>query len=250
MDKFFLSPTLQKRLGKNKSEQINRDIRSESLGHIQLVNLNSKLVLAQHQQDPIFYAVQKSLPAACLITVYYDEEGKGGATHWTGSGFLLQPGLVITSNHVLPAEGGQSVIKVSFDGDNHINANVYLREPQIDIGILAIQNTNVQPVQISQQEPMQGEQIAVIGAPEGWDNLVTIGYVSAVHQTPEKLPEPSWNDMIFIDADIYEGSSGSMVINNRGEVIGVVMGVIGKEAAEKNIGQNAVVPIEKVLSLL
>ena len=118
---------------------------------------------------------------------------------------------------------------------------------QIDIGVLQIGDSRVAPAIIAQDEPVVGEEIAVIGAPEGWENVVTVGRISAMDKTPNKLPEPSWQGMLFIDADIYEGSSGSMVINNRGEVIGVVMGIIGKHAAEQNIGQNAVVPIRKVL---
>lgn len=248
LDKFFLSKTLKNRFENSEINKINKGMSENLKNKVSIVSLNNKLVLAQNQQDPIFYAIQKAIPAACLITVYYEEPNQNAVT-WTGSGFLIQPGLIVTSNHVLPGEQGQSIIKISFDGDDRVLAQVQSRNPSLDIGFLTIGNMNIPPVAIAEVEPQIGEQIAVIGAPEGWENVITVGYVSAIHQTPNKLPEPAWNDLIFIDADIYEGSSGSMVINNQGEVIGVVMGIIGKEAVDKSIGQNAVIPIKKVLNI-
>lgn len=249
IDKFLFSETLKNRLGESKVASINKGYYQTPFNQLSISALKTKMVLAQVQQEPIFYAIQKSMPAACLINVYYEVPGQQ-TEHWTGSGFLLQTGIVVTSNHVLPDENGKSVIRISFDGRSNISANINSRNEEIDIGTLSIEQTEIQPVPIAQTAPIPGEQIAVIGAPEGWNNIVTVGYVSAVDQTPEKLPEASWQSMIFIDADIYEGSSGSMVINNRGEVIGAVMGIIGKEAAEKNIGQNAVVPIKNVLKAI
>ena len=249
LDKFFFSPTLKNRIDKPVIEKINKGFSQDSFNHISATSLNTKLVLSQAQEEPIFYAIQKAIPSSCLITVYYEQTGQK-TQNWTGSGFLIQPGMVVTSNHVLPDENGASVIKVSFEDSQKYSAKVYSQNVDLDIGVLSIENKNIPPIPIAQSMPVPGEKIAVIGAPEGWENVVTVGYVSAVNMTPAKLPEPSWQDMIFIDADIYEGSSGSMVINSEGEVIGVVMGIIGKEAAEKNIGQNAVVPIYRVLDAI
>lgn len=248
MDKFFLSNTLKNRISKANIEKINSETRKEEFNHIKLNNLNNKLIFSQSKDSPIFYAIQKSIPAACLIIVYYEEDGD--ISHWTGSGFLVSPRLIVTSAHVLPSGKGKTTIQVSFDGIERINATINSINDDLDIGSLLINDVNIKPIPISTEEPMVGEQIAVIGAPEGWENVVTVGYISAKHRTPQKLPGKEWSDMIFIDADIYEGSSGSMVINSNGELIGVVMGIIGKEAKEKSIGQNAVVPIKRVIDAL
>lgn len=248
MDKFFLSPTLKKRIDNN-IEKINKGFNENAIGHMLPTSLHTKLILAQHQQEPIFYAIQKATPSACLILVYYDAPGQE-TQFWTGSGFLLAPGIIVTSNHVLPNEKAQSIIKVSFDGENKIIAKVNSRNPDLDIGTLTIQDVGLASLPMASREPIPGEQIAVIGAPEGWENVVSVGHVSAVDMTPERPLEKSWSGLIFIDCDIYEGSSGSMVINNSGEVIGMVMGIIGKHASDKNIGQNAVIPIYKVIQSL
>jgi type I restriction enzyme M protein len=46
-----------------------------------------------------------------------------------------------------------------------------------------------------------GETVAVIGAPEGWADTVTVGRLSNIHQSlGDYAPGPSWNDVMFIDA--------------------------------------------------
>ena len=136
-------------------------IKNDPFNHISSTSLYSKLVLSQHQKDPIFYAIQNSLPAACLILVYHEEPGQE-TQHWTGSGFLLQQGVVVTSNHILPDEKGQSIIKVSFDGETKFPAQVNSRNDQLDIGTLSIGDIGIQPIVPAAEEPIPGEQIAVI----------------------------------------------------------------------------------------
>jgi len=55
----------------------------------------------------------------------------------------------------------------------------------------------------------------VLGSPLGLENTVTEGIVSALRLTQEK------EDIFQISAPISKGSSGSPVVNMRGEVIGV-----------------------------
>lgn len=247
LDKFFFSPTLKSRLNNNSIEKA-LHIREEFNQHISEKELHNKLVLSQTKQEPIFYAIQKAMPAACLIDVYQEKTGEG-TRHWTGSGFLLQKNTIVTSDHILPEKDSTSVIKVSFGDNNKHVAEIGKSNSELDIAILTVENVDINPVPVAKNTPIIGEKIAVIGAPEGWENIVTVGYVSAVDMTPAKFLDNSWTNLIFIDSDIYEGSSGSMVINTMGEVIGVVMGIIGKNASDKNIGQNAVIPIYKVLDM-
>ena len=94
-----------------------------------------------------------------------------------------------------------------------------------------------------------GDLIAVIGAPEGFHDTATVGRISNIHQSIYDETMPAWNDILFYDADILEGSSGGMILNMNGECIGTVMGVTGKHA-EIGIGENAACPSNKIKSLL
>jgi S1-C subfamily serine protease len=249
MNKFAFSPTLSKRFTTEELAAIEKGFKTD-INKLDFARLRTRMVMAQVEQEPIFYAIQKALPAACLIIV--NQSGtEGSASTWTGSGFLIQPGVVVTSAHVLPSINSQHLIKVSFDGISQFNAEILSNNEEVDIGTLRVDpSLKITPPPIAKQVPIPGESIAVLGAPEGWENVITVGHVSAVNKTPQHLPDPSWNQLIFIDSDIYEGSSGSMVINNSGEIIGMVMGIIGKHAAELQTGQNSVIPIQKIIDNL
>jgi len=95
-----------------------------------------------------------------------------------------------------------------------------------------------------------GETVAVIGAPEGWSDTVTVGRVSNVHQyLGDSAPSAAWDDIIFVDAKILQGVSGGMCIGTDGLVIGSVIGVTGM-LAQYNQGENVICPSNKILNLI
>lgn len=244
-DPLFLSRTIKSQLS---SETIPDDKPS-----IDMIDLISNMTrLADRPVDPIGKAVQDAESAACVVYVRPTDRSDG--VQWTGSGFLLPDGIVVTANHVVepngPDSGGVSV-EVSFDGNNSYPAEVLGGDGDFDVSILRVDpRIPVRPVRLSDEIPSSGEIIATIGSPEGWANIVTVGRVSALGMTPAAPPDPSWTDMMFIDADILEGSSGSMVIDVMGRVVGSVMGIIGRHAADFGTGQNAVVTVEKIKKVI
>ena len=198
---------------------------------------------AEKPLDPIGEATQSSIDAACTIYV-----AQGNET-WTGSGFLITSGVILTNSHVIPQESEGADITVSFDGQNMLPATVVAINPDVDAAALQVQGVpDVRPVPLAIAGAKPGEIIAVIGAPEGWQDVVTVGRVSAVDRSPDQSMGPAWEEMMFVDADILEGSSGSMVIDITGKVIGMVMGMIGKHAQDRGLGQRAVIPIHRVIA--
>ena len=95
-----------------------------------------------------------------------------------------------------------------------------------------------------------GDLVIVISAPEGFHDTATFGRVSNTHMSlGENAPSAAWQDFIFIDADIMEGSSGGMVLGTDGLVYGLVMGVTGQHA-ESGLGENSISPSNKIKQLL
>ena len=244
-DPWFLSSTLKRQTNPPKETP-------SSKPSINMMDLISNMTrLAERPLDPIGKAIQQAESAACVI--YVKPADPNNNVQWTGSGFLLPDGIVVTANHVVDPDGGSSnvSVEVSFDGSTMYPAQVLGGDVNFDIAILKIdERVPVRPVMLSEEVPYPGEIIATIGAPEGWANVVTVGRISAIGMTPDAPPDPSWRDMMFIDADILEGSSGSMVIDIRGRVVGAVMGIIGRHAAEVGRGQNAVVSIDKIKNVI
>jgi S1-C subfamily serine protease len=91
-----------------------------------------------------------------------------------------------------------------------------------------------------------GDIVVVIGSPEGFHDTATVGRVSNIHQTlGSQAPSKAWQDIIFIDADILEGSSGGMVLGLDGTVYGIVMGVTGQHS-DIGVGENSISPSNKI----
>ena len=205
--------------------------------------------LAQKKDDSMKIIVQKAIKSSCTIIVVADN------TKWTGSGYHVGNGYVITDSHVAPPELNNKPheLSVTFDGVNLIKAIVKKSIQDIDGALLYCSNMpkTIPFVKMANSDTVEiGDQVAVIGSPEGWHDTVTFGRVSNIEQDLGQFaPNPAWHNVIFIDADILEGSSGGMVVNEDGLVIGNVIGVTGKHA-ELGIGQRAIEPSNELLKLL
>ena len=70
-------------------------------------------------------------------------------------------------------------------------------------------------LQVSDRAAELGEQVIVVGSPMGLEQTISDGIVSAVRELPEHIRAYQ------ITAPVSPGSSGSPVINMRGQVIGV-----------------------------
>jgi len=133
------------------------------------------------------------------------------------------------------------------------SAKIFKSDPNIDAAILQIQGdySKIAAVALVNSDNLElGETVAVLGAPEGWHDTVSVGRISNMHQSMgSSAPSPAWNDVIFVDAKILQGVSGGMCIATDGLVIGSVIGVTG-QLAEFGVGENVICPSNKILDLI
>jgi S1-C subfamily serine protease len=206
---------------------------------------------ADKYEDPIAKIIKSTIAASC--TVYVKSlTPNGGLEEWTGSGFHLGHGIVVTASHVAPPTNLPLDIELMFEIGKTHSATVMASESGIDAAILLTDDADEVPsVTLGDSELAEvGDIIAVIASPEGWHDTATVGRISNAHQSlGEDAPTPAWNDIIFIDADILQGASGGMVIGTDGLVYGLVMGVAGAHA-ELGIGERSVCPSNKIKALL
>lgn len=212
------------------------------------INIDNIKIALEKQNDPIKQAITLALRSNCTIKMSFEGED------WTGSGFHIGNGYIATVAHVAPHKliNKNYDLTVTFDGAKNFKAKILVSNHNDDTAILYCQDAVRQPTAIlgNSDELEVGDIIAVVGSPEGWHDTATVGRVSNKKQNlGEHAPSPAWNDMIFIDADILQGSSGAEVIATDGKVYGLVMGVTGLNA-KVGIGENAVCPINKFKQLL
>ena len=197
-------------------------------------------------EDPIKKTIQLGLQASCSIYV------RSGKKNWSGSGFHVGNNIIITAGHVVPTDETLTEILITFDNKNFIPATFLTSDPTIDSGAVRAERipSNIPALQFANSDTIEvGDIVAVIGSPEGFHDTATVGRVSNVHQSINDVNMPAWNNILFVDADILEGSSGGMVIGTDNLVYGTIMGVTGQHA-DIGVGENAVCPSNKITNML
>jgi tetratricopeptide (TPR) repeat protein len=191
-------------------------------------------VINVFSQDNLPELVKRIKPSAVAIETF---DVKGGLLS-RGSGFFISADKVITNNHVIEKSNRVEINLVN--GKKYTVKGVLAVDGEGDLAVLQVdvpQGLAI-PLPIEKHVPQEGESIVVIGNPYGLEGSVTNGIVSAVREIS------GYGKIIQITAPISPGSSGSPVVNMRGQVIGVAT----LQAAE---GQslNFAVPSERISGL-
>jgi S1-C subfamily serine protease len=140
-----------------------------------------------------------------------------GLADGSGSGFFVRKeGYVVTNHHVID---NAKEIWIKVPGKTaDFRANVAIDDPTHDLALLRIEdssNTVFETLQISGSEPQVMDDIFVFGYPLtdvlGEETSATHGQINAIR-----------GQFLQIDASVNPGNSGGPVLNDRGEVVGVV----------------------------
>ena len=149
----------------------------------------------------------------------------------TGSGIVMSSdGYIITNAHVIydtESEyqmGKATSVKVVM-GENHdveYEAEIVGYDIQTDLAVLKIDAENLTPAEFGNSDDLKvGELVIAIGNPLGFElyGTATSGIVSAKNR--EVQLEDRTMTLIQTDAAINSGNSGGMLLNSKGQVIGI-----------------------------
>jgi hypothetical protein len=156
-----------------------------------------------------------------------------------GTGFFVSSGgNVVTNHHVLRGAVSADIRLPS--GRVYPVRNVLAEDPENDLIMVSVEVPpyEVQPLSVRASMPAIGERIVVIGSPMGLDQTVSDGIVSAVRELQGS------RKVIQITAPISTGSSGSPVVNMKGDVVAVACALMAN-GQNLNFG----IPSERVSSL-
>ena len=159
---------------------------------------------------------QQPHPAIARITV----PEKNAVSY--GSGTLVDArgefGLVVTNWHVVRDAAG--TIMVDFPEGHRSAAHVVRTDPDWDLAALAIHRPKAEPLPISGQMPRVGEMLTIAGYGSG-DYRAAAGPLSGFASPRFGFPEEML-DLAAVEA--RQGDSGGPIINQQGEVCGVLFG--------------------------
>jgi len=154
----------------------------------------------------------------------------------TGTGFFISAdGDLLTNFHVI--QGATHISARTDKGAIFVFERLIAGSADSDVALLKFQAADLDYLKIGNStNAVEGETVLVIGNPEGLQGTVSNGIISAFRET---------RSLIQITAPISPGSSGSPVLDETGQVIGMAT-LLSKEGQNLNFAISAEV-IQAVL---
>ena len=166
-----------------------------------------------------------------------------------GSGVIVDPdGYIITNAHVVKgAQRVRVVLTPSTAGDSQVRASLGLGDhsppadariigiaPAIDLALLKIEQKNLPSMAFADYTQLKkGQLVLAFGSPEGLENSVSMGVVSAVaRQADPDVPSV----YIQTDAPINPGNSGGPLVNTNGDLVGINTFILTESGGSQGLG--------------
>jgi S1-C subfamily serine protease len=167
-----------------------------------------------------------------VFLIYLNDSS--GSPNALGSAFLVAPRILVTNAHV--ADAGSPVLAI---GPVRIPLKVLRTDEKNDLATLAVDvDLTSKPLPLATELATPGEAVFAIGNPEGLERTISQGIVSGVRDTDNRK-------LLQITTPISHGSSGGPILNSKGEVVGVAVGML-----EDGQNLNFAVPVEFVREIL
>lgn len=206
--------------------------------------------LLQSEGAELVELVRTARPAVALLTIL----DRGGKEVSSGTGFFVSTdGRMATNVHVV--ESAERIEAVLADGRKIPLLGLLAEDKTNDIAIVQADfhpsPGEVLPLaDLNRGKLNPGERIIVIGAPSGLGGSLSEGVVAAIRQAEDldKFDEDRQKGreaLIQITAPISPGSSGSPVLDESGQVVGVA---VSQLTGGQNL--NFAVPVSVVRKLL
>ena len=166
-----------------------------------------------------------------------------------GSGVIVDPdGYIITNAHVVkgaqrvrviltPATASDSQVRASLGLGEHsppADARIIGIAPTIDLALLKIEQKNLPAMAFADYTQLKkGQLVLAFGSPEGLENSVSMGVVSAVARQADP-DQPSV--YIQTDAPINPGNSGGPLVNTNGDLVGINTFILTESGGSQGLG--------------
>ncbi|MDP1727423.1 MAG: trypsin-like peptidase domain-containing protein [Bacteroidota bacterium] len=158
-----------------------------------------------------------------------------------GSGFIISnDGYILSNYHVIH---GNKSINIRLNESITLKAEIVRSNPEFDLVLLKVNAEDLLPVKLGNSDSLEiGEEVIAIGTPEdiSLGQSVSKGIVSGKRKIEGQV-------YIQTDVSVNSGNSGGPLINQRGEVVGIVSRkIIGKGVEGIAFGIPILVALEKL----
>jgi S1-C subfamily serine protease len=155
----------------------------------------------------------------------------------TGTGFAVDAHTLVTNRHVI--EDTKELQVTTYDGRT-IDVTAASVTAVADLAIVTTEQSMERFSALAQADPIEGDAITVIGYPGGGKLTTTEGVVLGSIADPLGA---ALGTVMATTASVQPGSSGSPVLNEAGEVVGVIY-------AKNESEQSFMVPVSLLRALI
>ena len=169
----------------------------------------------------------------------------------TGAGVLVDSsGAILTALHVVQ----DARLMVRFADGTQATAAITATLPESDVAVI-IPSTlppGIRPAVMGNPRSLRvGDRAFAIGSPYGLTGSLSVGAVSGLGRSARVPPlESSLDGLIQFDGAVNPGNSGGPLFDERGEVVGIVVGVPTAEDKRTAVGIGFAVTIENAAGAL
>ena len=199
-------------------------------------------------------SVELASPSAVNISITQSRAvGRGNrrlTIEESGSGIvatIADKQVILTNRHVI-AEAGQNPIQILAHDRRILTPTKITTNAEFDLAVIEVVEALPQSAVFGDADKVQvGDVVLAVGNPFTLDRSVSMGIISAVgrREVPGSDSPPPRVGFFQTDAAVNPGSSGGMLLNLRGEVIGIVTAIATQGGG--NEGVAFVMPINAVL---
>ena len=162
-----------------------------------------------------------------------------------GSGVIIdEAGTILTNLHVA---GSAPRLKVTFADGTESGADMTGAQPENDLAVIKPHRLpdDMKPATLASTRGLApGDEVVAVGFPFGIGPSVTSGVVSGLGRSWKLFGDEPARNLIQFDAAANPGNSGGPLVNRRGEVLGIVTGILNPNKQGVFIGIGFAVPIE------